>query len=261
MTSRDECSPPSTTEKLGHIFLGTGRRLREIVGLVPWNGKLIRGGKYALTHAERSYAYKMNSIFSVLADHLKTGTLELQDKKANWVTDDMPWDEWVKLFEDIGFSVHYTDLQKEQDFALNLMPVTIGEDGELVSGRPVPARELDPEEVADLAVLTGKAKNSADWLKEYKKALEEGKALADAALELERQTAEEEVQPPITLKPKTGSQKRKEKRVKYEEELGKMLIKAVELIPESSPESSSKHHKQPDYDSGYEAEPTVSESQ
>jgi len=229
MTSRDDCAPPTTTEKLGHIFLGTGRRLREIVGLVPWNGKLIRGGKYALTHAERAYAYKMNSIFSVLADHLKTGTLELQDKKSSWVTEDMPWTEWEKLFQDIGFSVHYTNLQEQQEFALNLMPLTIDEDGNPLSGRPVSARELDPEEVADLAVLTGKAKNSADWLKAYKAALDEGKALADAALELERQTAEEEVQPPITLKPKTGSQKRKEKRAEHDKAEAELVAAASEL--------------------------------
>ncbi len=250
MTDTEVCAPPTLTEKLGHIFLGTGRRLREIVGLVPWDGKLIRGGKYRLTHAERGYAYKLNSIFSVLADHLKTGTLELQDKKSSWVTDEMPWEEWEKLFQDIGFSVHYTGLAENQEFAINLQPIMIGEDGELVGGRPAPARELDPEEVADLAVLTGKAKNSADWLKQYKKALEEGKALADAAQELERQTAEEEAKTtPITLKPKTGSQKRKEKREAHAAAVAEMLESASEAT-------------QPDYDSGYdEAESAVSESQ
>jgi hypothetical protein len=103
-----------------------------------------------LTPANRQVALKLNNVFARLVDHSRVGVIEVQSTTADWECPEMKWDGplgWKQFFQDVGFSVHTTDLQPGQDFALNI-----------AAGGRSSHRKLDPEEEAALEKMQEEAR-------------------------------------------------------------------------------------------------------
>ena len=104
----------STLGGLKFVFSGIAKRMLVANGIGV-------AGVAGLDPEWRKYALKLNHVFSLLMDHSRCGTMEVQTNKADFVDDVMTWPLWVDLFESIGFAIYYEGLRKGADFAINML--------------------------------------------------------------------------------------------------------------------------------------------